>query len=552
MRKTGGPNQSIPSGAVLILLLLLVCRVAPAQPLSATVASEDFAIKENVDVLSPGILLGVNGYGACLAEFHQEGDYTLIVIAHAENPEQEATLQITLNKESLTTLEVRSAGYSSYTFSQAFPAGFHEIGFSVPNAAREGAILLESLTILPAKGLERISVLDADSFKRRQYERTERPCEEALRRIDTIRKGTIHFRVVDKHGQPVPGAVIEVAQKRHEFPFGVKVPGTPDLDGSNMERYLAFSDYLNAVSLEHVCLGWCRLKAKGGSYDFSQFDHMASLFRRAGFSVWAGCLFPGNEQEAPLWAKQATDKQLSAAIRQLSRILAAHTQPALRGIDVETLRGGYLLDRLGPGIFRQVLHELHAANPELARYVRAESPMTAARTAAIAEQFKRQVAQGLDYDGLSLLGRLAADTPPGQIKDALDELSRIRKPVLIQGPVPDGAHAPSREEIALYYQLAFSHPAVSGLYAGGDEDAADVLRELIAENWWTKEKRVTNRKGQAGISAFFGQHRIAVHGPDGRHVNVTVRFPSHTRTLHLVVRLTDQNGTVHTTKASPR
>jgi len=537
-----------------VILLSLGCPSLWAQPLSSTVASEEFAIKEKVDVLSPGILLGESGYTACLVEFHAAGSYTFVIIAHAENPEQHARLQVLVNKKIVTTIQVPASSYSSYTFVQELSAGFHEIGFRVPNADRQGGILLASLTVLPSKGLERVTMLDMESYRRKQYDRTERPLEEAKRRIDTIRKGMLHFRVLDENDQPVPGAVVHVVQKRHEFPFGIQVPDLQHLTEDDITAYTQFSDYLNSVSLPGFCLGWSQFAPEEGTFDFTLFDQWASIFRKTGYRLRAGCLFPEKEADVPSWAREAKDKQLSSSIKLLSRLVAVHARKLLQAIDVMTLNGGYLMDRLGPGVCRQILHEIHVANPALKCFVHACSELDSSRTAGLSEQFRRQTKKGAAFDGLSVMARMASDHSPHQIKDALDEFMRIKKPVILQGPLAKDGAVLNNAIRTKFYRMAFSHPAISGLYAGGcdplQDNAAEetkntlmscrVLSELIENEWWTDEKRVTNRKGGVSIHAFFGQHRVAVLGPGGQHVNVTVRFPGNARNLNLVIRLAEQ------------
>jgi hypothetical protein len=83
------------------------------------------------------------------------------------------------------------------------------------------------------------------------------------------------------------------------------------------------------------------------------------------------------------------------------------------------------------------------------------------------------------------------------------------------------------KELVDYYRICFAHPAVKGMIMWGFWEnanwlpassmfradwtatpAADAYRELIFNEWWTKESGKTNRKGYYSTSAFYGKYRI--------------------------------------------
>jgi endo-1,4-beta-xylanase len=86
-------------------------------------------------------------------------------------------------------------------------------------------------------------------------------------------------------------------------------------------------------------------------------------------------------------------------------------------------------------------------------------------------------------------------------------------------------------ELVDYYKICFAHPAVEGMIMWGfweganwipvsslykrdwtPTPSAEAYKNLIFNEWWTKEEGKTNRKGELSVPAFFGKYKVTVDG----------------------------------------
>jgi GH35 family endo-1,4-beta-xylanase len=86
--------------------------------------------------------------------------------------------------------------------------------------------------------------------------------DEAERRIDRLRKGTLEIRVEDAAGAPIQGATVRAEMVRHRFPFGTAVSArafhglVEGMDDEDRQRYREIScRYFNQASPENA-LKW--------------------------------------------------------------------------------------------------------------------------------------------------------------------------------------------------------------------------------------------------------------------------------------------------------
>ena len=87
------------------------------------------------------------------------------------------------------------------------------------------------------------------------------------------------------------------------------------------------------------------------------------------------------------------------------------------------------------------------------------------------------------------------------------------------------------KELTDYYRICFAHPAVEGILMWGfweganwitvsslykrdwtPTPAAKAYKDLIFNEWWTKESGVAGKDGTFSIPAFYGKYRITVNG----------------------------------------
>lgn len=163
-------------------------------------------------------------------------------------------------------------------------------------------------------------------------------------------------------------------------------------------------------------------------------------------------------------------------------------------------------------------------------------------------QIRKLLAQGVPIAGIGVQGHLHTDTfGRNQLKSALDSLGLFGLPVRITEFNMPGQRSkyhvekitsmtPEEEalrarEMVDYYKICFAHPAVEGIlmwgfWAGANwipvsslykrdwspTPAAEAYRDLIYNEWWTKDSGTAGKDGVFSIPAFYGKYNVTVRG----------------------------------------
>ena len=171
-------------------------------------------------------------------------------------------------------------------------------------------------------------------------------------------------------------------------------------------------------------------------------------------------------------------------------------------------------------------------------------------------QIRLLLKQGVPIAGIGVQGHLHAETfDRVQLKNALDSLAQFKLPIRVTEFNIPGQRSkyyenrslkltPEEEELKArelvdYYRICFAHPAVEGILMWGfweganwiptssmykrdwtPTPAANAHKNLIFNEWFTREKGKTDKKGEFSVPAFFGKYRITVDGKT-KDVNLT-------------------------------
>lgn len=214
----------------------------------------------------------------------------------------------------------------------------------------------------------------------------------------------------------------------------------------------------------------------------------------------------------------------------------------------EMIHGNYYEDRLGPEITRMMAQWAHTGDPDAKLFLNDYDILTGNRLADFMAHIRKLLKQGVPIAGIGVQGHLHSDTfDRVRLINALDSLAIFNLPIRITEfnmPGQRSEYAKDRKlsmtneeeqsrakEMVDYYRICFAHPAVKGILMWGfwegsnwipasslykrdwsPTPALEAYRNLIFNEWWTKESGTTGNNGIFSIAAFFGKYRVSVNG----------------------------------------
>jgi endo-1,4-beta-xylanase len=383
-------------------------------------------------------------------------------------------------------------------------------------------------------------------------------------RIEQYRKGDAVLKIVDADGKPVAaGTKVKIEQTRHAFLFGSNIfmlnrYGDPKLNAEYAKRFAALFNYAT------LPFYWWNYEHQQGRPDYARTDEVLSWCREHGVTC-KGHPLAWNWVD-PRWLPKdpagAMQIQLDRIVREL-----AHFKGRIGYWDVVNEATEY--DRPGPRKAAPILTKA-IAQAGVPEYVR--GAFKAARKAdpeaklvindyVTGPAYVEKVTSKLvDDDGKPLYDVIGIQCHQhGQVWSAketwkiCERFARFGKPLhfteatILSGQVGWGlrdrdpnlawdstpvGEKRQAEEVARFYTVLFSHPAVEGITWWDFSDrgawqgapagflrkdmtpkpAYDALMGLIKGKWWTKTEAVAEEGGQARFRGFFGEYRVTLAG----------------------------------------
>lgn len=383
-------------------------------------------------------------------------------------------------------------------------------------------------------------------------------------RIEKHRKADATVMVLDASGQPVPGATITVEQVRHAFLFGANIytwgrHPDPKAEAAYRQR---FAELLNYATLPFY---WVSYEPRRGETDHARTEQIARWCQEHGIAT----------KGHPLAWNHADPGWLPEDPQEIRRLQMARIEDC-----VSRFRG--LIDRW------DVVNE--ATHFDREEFLRRAPKLTGAWQAVGRLEFTREcfaharkagpnatllindyrtdpayqrvIEQLVDqngkpmYDVIGIQSHMHGEVwPTGRIWEVCERFARFGVPLhftettILSGQRrwdrPPGAPWPSTpegeayqaREVARFYTMLFSHPAVQaitwwdfsdfhawkGAPAGlvradmTPKPAYEQLKRLIRGKWWTRVTLTTGADGTAAFRGFLGNYRLRVT-KDGKTV----------------------------------
>ena len=362
----------------------------------------------------------------------------------------------------------------------------------------------------------------------------------ALARIEQLRKAPLQVRVINSKGKPVLDAQIQVNMTRPSFRWGTAAPASLMADHTDADavRYQQILQrYFNTVTFEND------LKWQDTSPQAQQTIDNALAWLRAndievrGHNlVWGSFKFlPKNIDGKP--AAELTDDEWKTAIAQRIANQGARYRGQVYAWDVvnEAVSEHDLWDKIGwdnfVNTFRQAqqsdTNALLSYNDYFAINRMGETPQWTRER----EIIKMLIDADVPLDTIGEQAHLGTPLiPMTQILKNLDDIAALGKPIEITefdlSLLNDQVNG---EYVRDFLIAAYSHPKVEsiiqwGFWQGahwrGNEGAALYTRDwkprpaalayedLVLNQWWTREKGVTNKAGEFAVRGFLGDYSV--------------------------------------------
>ncbi len=364
--------------------------------------------------------------------------------------------------------------------------------------------------------------------------------------IAKYRKGQIIVRAN-------PGDKILVEQLSHEFWFGCAISNS--ITGGSMSEYdigqykRKFLQNFNSAVTENA-VKWGNMERRQGEVNYAIADGILSWTEQNNIPLRGHNLFWGIPQFVQPWVKELDDDELRLTIQNRAETVTKHFKRRFAEYDLnnEMIHGNYYDDRLGPGITKLMAEWAHNGDPDSKLFLNDYDILTGNRLDDYMDHIRTLLKQGVPIAGIGVQGHLHGETfDRMQLRNALDSLAVFKLPIRITEFNMPGqrskyykdrnlAMTPYEEELKAkeivdYYRICFSSPAVEGILMWGFWEGANWIpvsslyrrdwsatpalkayRELIFNEWWTKEAGTADANGIYTVSAFYGKYRITKNG----------------------------------------
>ncbi|MGI5869951.1 MAG: endo-1,4-beta-xylanase [Kiritimatiellia bacterium] len=358
---------------------------------------------------------------------------------------------------------------------------------------------------------------------------------DAHQRIDRIRKGDIDILVVDAAGRPVPDADVKVEMTRHAFGWGSAVyawtfAGTGEDNRIYREKFL---ELFNLMVPENG-LKW-------PSWENPKFRETTT--EMIDWALANGCEVRGHTLVWPSFRRTPArlaglrddpDKLRGEIQKHIADIVTAN-KGKIRAWDVmnEPTTNHEFMDILGAAEPAAWFKQAAELDPDAQLFLNENQILAGTKLRSLELHLDKVLEHGGPLGGIGIQGHLGVGTAaPQKILEIFDRLARYQVPLSI---TELDILSDNPEEQAMYLRdvltAAFSHPAIDSVTFWGfwdgrhwksntplfrrdwtEKPGLAVYRQLVLNDWWTRETLRTGADGHARARGFLGDYTITVAG----------------------------------------
>ncbi|MDZ7723303.1 MAG: endo-1,4-beta-xylanase [candidate division KSB1 bacterium] len=382
--------------------------------------------------------------------------------------------------------------------------------------------------------------------------------EHAKKQIETIRKADLTVQVIDREGNPVKGAEVNVTMQEHAFPFGSAIAATmaftPDGPNPEMWTYLEkFKQNFNSAVMENA-MKWYGMTHNDGSPDTVS---RAKMWQCAYWLEENGIELRGHNGLWPSWRfspdfihdLRLQPEALRAEVNKRIDETVNMFKGRLTDWDLinEPAHHRDIINIFGEDVVIDWYARAHQLDPETPMYVN----QWAVFNDVYHKSFLKWVellasSERASLDGIGIQGHSKVEfyLQPGMqnsIWQKLNTYAEFGLPIKItefdlEGYKGEDVQAQALENALI---LFFSHPAVEGFTLWGfwdgkhwrnmpqhsftgkseqagfwredwtEKRAAKVWRRLIFDEWWTRESgKTSGAEAEFQTRGFLGSYEI--------------------------------------------
>jgi endo-1,4-beta-xylanase len=370
--------------------------------------------------------------------------------------------------------------------------------------------------------------------------------QEALARIEQIRKADLAVRVVDKTGRALPGASVQIQMKRHAFGFGTALSLARMLGQSaDDQTYRDHVFNLNgdgktwSVVVFGNAMKWPAWENPWEGSRPSLISTVQSL-RDTGIRVRGHCLVWPSYSNLP--ADIGANRNPAYVRARIADHIAEEVgYPGLKGeiCEWDVLNEPAHLTDLrdlfgGEAVYAEWFQQTAAADPQTKLYINDYSIISAGGMDLSVQSRYRQsietiLVNGGRIDGIGVQGHMYTTlTGPERIYEVLNDFAGYGAKLSITEFDASGADpiimGDYMRDILI---IAFSHPQVENFIMWGFWDgdqwhgdaplynmdwslkpAGQAFLDTVFNEWWTDSTQTADYRGRAAVRGFLGDYEI--------------------------------------------
>lgn len=392
--------------------------------------------------------------------------------------------------------------------------------------------------------------------------------EDALARIDAIRKGDIQINLTDESGQGIRGAEVKVDQQNHDFNFGsiVNADAYEKMDDADKAWYLDTLDQMgNTGGFENDLK--MNFITKDGYTE--KVDFFLDWFKAHDKKVRGHVLIYGDSWRLP--GTQEEQDALMADLQGLKSFTMTYIkdmvnryEDSIYNWDVvnENMTSTDFTNALGDEAIVDWFQAAYEANPD--------GKLTLNDFGILSRDVGHQdyhynlvkslIDEGAPLTTIGIQGHVSLISPI-DVLSILDRFASLGKEIEItEFTFPEKDEALQAQFTKDFMIAIFSHPATTTLMTWGfyegvmyEPDAAmyrndhsmkpngQVWKDMIYNEWWTKESGRTDASGCYDVRAFLGDQKVTV-----TYGEVTRVMDVHAVNQGLILNMVYKNGQIMT------
>jgi endo-1,4-beta-xylanase len=373
------------------------------------------------------------------------------------------------------------------------------------------------------------------------------PMDATEERIRQIRTGEVHLTVVDATKQPIANADIQLLQTRHYFQFGTSLntemlSTRGDVNTTDRNKYRKIANRLFNAAVHENAMKWHEMEPKPGKVNFADVDQLFDWAKRHKMPMRGHTIFWEEPKYMQDWLKKTPKEELKPLLFKRVEDVCGRYKGRINEFDLfnEALDGDFFGKQLGNSIYIEMFTHCQQVNPQARLYTNEFFILDGDRTEQYAKQIETWQKQGAKIGGIGIQAHLETSDKPTfeSIHQSLDRLAEFQLPIKItEVSIQAETEAAQAEKLREFMRAIYAHPAVTsmifwgfwdgnlwmkdaGLYRAdwSEKPAGEMYRQLVFEQWWTRERLQTDEAGKANTRAFYGKYEAIVEQGDRRKV----------------------------------